>query len=64
MPDLDDNYKAEDKSDKTAEEKMEKRDEEDGGNRPSGTRKITDSTGINPEGVDEIDDDMPVMPPA
>ncbi|MGI8670870.1 MAG: hypothetical protein ACR2J3_13650 [Aridibacter sp.] len=64
MPDLDDNYKAEDTSDKTAEEKKEERDDESGGERPSGSREMSDSTGINPDEVDEIDEDMPVMPPA
>lgn len=63
MPDLKDNYKAEDTDNKTAEEKHEKRSDESE-NRPGGTREMTDSTGINPGEVDEIKEDMPTMPPA
>ncbi len=63
MPDLEDNYKAEDTDDKTAEEKRKEKSDESG-NRPTGTREMTDSTGINPDEVDEIKEDMPTMPPA
>ena len=63
MPDLNDNYKAEDKDDKTADEKHEEKNDESK-NRPGGTRKMTDSTGINPDEVDEINEKMPKMPPA
>lgn len=63
MPDLDNNYKAEDTDNKSAEEKREERSDESG-NRPSGSREMTDSTGISPDEVDEIDEDMPSMPPA
>lgn len=64
MPDLDGNYKAEE--DENVEEKDFEHDEEETGEgeRPAGTRTMEDSTGINPDEVDAIDEDMPPMPPA
>lgn len=65
MPDLNDNYKAENTNDKTAEEKhKEKQDDESDENRPSGTRTAKDSTGINVEAEKPIKEKMPSMPPA
>lgn len=40
------------------------KDENERVDRPSGTRTAEDSTGINPEDVEPIDEDMPSMPPA
>ncbi len=37
---------------------------EDGRGRPTGTSTARDSTGINPEDAEPIDEDMPNMPPA
>ncbi len=35
-----------------------------GADRPAGTSTARDSTSINPENMDPIDEDMPNMPPA
>ena len=35
-----------------------------GADRPAGTSTARDSTSINPEDMDSIDEDMPNMPPA
>lgn len=64
MSDLDDNYKAE-KSE--AAEKRDYENEEttgDWGERPAGPRSMAESTGINVEESEAIDEDMPPLPPA
>jgi hypothetical protein len=37
---------------------------EEGADRPTGTSTARDSTGINPQDREPIDEDMPNMPPA